>query len=274
MKKLTKMLAMMLCIAQSLLSSCSDAPQPNDISNPDKYVVNGKIVPGDINLQLMSRYSEGLTDATYTLCKTGWYYKKESTNGNWVKYGDGVEGLDSFRPQIIVIKDGNCWTTMASWSCALGPTMFSIALELIDRGKHEDYYVLISKKLQIDDTDKTLSIGKGKFGLLCADDNHLVLSNEETTIQRQDGNLLEGKRLQIGSFKLSAPFETPTDRITKIFDTEEDAYDWIIALFREHFGESVDRNQFYGGRVIFTDPIFGVEDLIRERERLPEILRY
>lgn len=269
-----KKIITMSILLMSLFASCSDEPQPNDISNTDKYVVNGKIVPGNINLQLLSRYSEGLTDATYTLCSTGHYYKDESTDDNWEKYGDGVDGLESFKPKIIVIKDGNCWTTMSSWSCALGPTMFSIALDLIDRGKHEDYYVLISKKLQIDDADKTLSIGKGKFGLLHADDNCLVLSEESKTLYYEDGNLLEGKSMDIGSFKLSAPFETPTGRITKIFDTEEDAYDWIIALFREYFGESVDRNQFYGGRVIYTDPMFGVEDLIRERERLPEILRY
>lgn len=274
MKRLIKLSAMAFFIALSLFASCSDDPQPNDISNTDKYVVNGKIVPGNINLQLLSRYSEGLTDATYTLCSTGHYYKDESTDDNWEKYGDGVDGLESFSPAIIVIQNGNCWTTMKWLYSASGPTMFSIALELIDLGKHEDYYVLISKKLQIDDADKTLSIGKGKFGLLCADDNHLVLSKESKTLHYEDGNLLEGKSLQIGSFKLSAPFETPTDRITKIFDTEEDAYDWIIALFREYFGESVDRNQFYGGRVIYTDPMFGVEDLIRERERLPEILRY
>lgn len=264
-------------LLMSLFASCSDDPQPNDISNTDKYVVNGKIVPGNINLQLLSRYSEGLTDATYTLLRgttTGHYYKNESTNGNWVKYGNNIDGLGSFNPEVIVIKDGKCWATMESWSCSRGPSMFSIALELIDLSKHEDYYVLISKDLQIDDADKTLSIGKGKFGLLHADDNCLVLTKESKTLHYEDGNLLESKHLQIGSFKLSAPFKTPTGRITKIFDTEEDAYDWIIALFREYFGESVDRNQFYGGRVIYTDPMFGVEDLIRERERLPELLRY
>ncbi len=258
MKKIIPLSILLL----SLFASCnSDAPQPYDNSDPGKYIVKGEIVPGNVDLQVLSRYSTGLADATYTLGSMERYYKSGSTNGKWKKVGDDLDGFDGFDPSKIVIKGGNCWRKMKSFYSAYGPTDFSVALDLIYRAKHESYDVLISENLQLDEAGKTLLIGKAEYGLLYADDNSMVISRESKSVGAEDKDWIE-----IASFKLSAPFETQGTPM--IFETATEAYDWIIALFREYFGESVDRNKFYGGSVILDKPMFGVEDLIEERDRI------
>lgn len=267
MKKLNIVLAIAATICAGVFSACSDEPEAGQTAknDPAGFVQDGGIVTGKINLDALSRHTSGLKDATYTLENFETFNMDDYTNGLWEKKDLRLyDGWEMPMPRRIAVIAGEYWEPIRTFSLSTGPTRFGIALDLIERVEHKDYSIYIKKKMATDDVDKTLTIGHRKYGILYADDEALVLSYEYPYYGGRTHN--GGLEMIVTSYSLSDPLQF--EGTVMDFDSETAAYDWIIEVFRNKFGESVNRNDYYNGVAILDYPMFYLEEIIAERDLL------
>lgn len=245
-----------------LLVGCSNDEPTKDWSNPDSYVSKNKIVAGDIDYSILSRYSASLKDATYTCASFEFYDRDDENDGEFIK-PEGMIGLECTMPRQLIIKEGRCWEAMKLFSPVTGPRCFCTALALVNAAENKDYNVFIKHDLVVDQSAGNLSIGSANYGILHADDNNLVLSEKYRSYKDSTHKTSEGFLICV--YTLSEPFKVKGTPAT--FDSTKEAYDWLIELFRKNFGESVNRNDLYDGEVILDYPMFYLSDLIDERDR-------
>ena len=239
------------------MTACSDDPQSSeDKANPKNFVKKGKIVQGEIDYNVLSRYSTALKDATYSLKNSNWYAVK---NERWTNIDGGILG-DSPLPSTIILKEGTCWESMKLFRSSSGPSKFAVVLDLIYRTDGKDYKVFIKKDISIDETTSTITLGSSKFYLLLADEMNLVIYPDYNKAYDEG----DGCYVPIGNYSTSEPFEIKGRPVA--FDSTKDAYDWIIDAFRDKFGESVDRNKYYQGEIVLEQPMLYLSDLISERD--------
>ncbi len=242
------------------MTACSDDPQSSeDKANPKNFVKKGKIVQGEIDYNVLSRYSAALKDATYTRSNTKYYFQDDLTKGRWEKE-DAAVGQYPSTPKYIVIKEGACWEAFEP-NYNTGHAQYISAMFALNLATGKEYNVILKKDLTVDEASKTITIGSKNFELLYADSEYLVVGFKSTYQGGRTHN--GGESLEISSYSLSEPFvmkDTPL-----AFDSLRDAYDWLIDTFRERFGESADLNKYITS-AIYDNPMVYLSDLIAERD--------
>lgn len=240
------------------MTACSDDPQSSeDKANPKNFVKKGKIVQGEIDYNLLSRYSSGLKDATYTLTDVTWYISSAETNWKWRIAEDGISG-GTPAPTVMILKEGKCWNSYPWKESLSGSTRFGTVLRIINQTSRKDYTVFTKRPIEINENENILTVSDYKFRILFADGNNLVL---HTYIENSTSAM---QFLDICKYTISAPFEIKGTPMA--FDSIKDAYDWIIEYFKNNFGESINLNDYSDGSYDYTYPMVYLSDLISERD--------
>lgn len=264
MRKLSIVLVIAATICAGMLSACSDEPvlSKTDSSN---FVKKGEVTQGKIDINTLSRFTTDLKDATYTLEDFAVYNMDDYSNGLWEELDTRtLDGWSLPMSRTIVVKDGISWEPIITFTSHSGPSCFGIALDLIERVEGKDYSVFIKKAINIDVEKLTVSIGNREYGILLADGAAMVLSYEYPYYGGRTHN--GGLEMCVASYSLSEPLEF--DDTAMAYDSETEAYDWLIDVFGKTFGDSVNLNDYYNGAIILTNPMFYLSDLIAERDRL------
>lgn len=193
------------------------------------------------------------------------YNKDGQTGGKWewFNYKEHI-GLSYATPSNIIISDGKVWEHVETFSCSEGPTRYAIALSAINRSLNKKYGAYVATDFKVDEEARTVSIGKDSYNIVAANTKGIILSYTYQYLGGRTHN--GGERLEIATYELAEPFAFDNEKLR--FNTTAEAYDWLIDLFRDTFGEEVNLNKIYAGSVILDHPIFSVEDLIAERDRI------
>lgn len=262
MKKFLFTLAGFAAMLMVFTTSCSDSPQsPNDKANPRNFVKKGKLVAaGEIDYNILSRYTTALKEATYTLNKFEHYFQDDWTSGKWERQDQLLLGYLPVIPNEIVIKDGACWESFRP-QIEHGYNEYISALFALKQATGKDYNVLMKRNLAINESANEITIGDYTYGLLLADSDHLVIDLTYDYYDGRTGN--GGKYLEIASYSLSEPFVVKGEMV--VVGSLREAYDWLIESFRERFGESVDVNKYMTSAQL-TEPMVYLSDLIAERD--------
>lgn len=263
MKTLNYVIAGMLTLSAVAMVSCSD---DDDNNGAWSFVNNGKIEIKDINLDPLSRYTTGLKNATYTRSGVALYNKDEQSGGLW-EAEDIYEqlGLSVPMPRTIVVNQGKSWEPIVTSHPTGCPTYFSTALWLVNSANKTDYEVYIARNMETDAANLILKIGAKEYNILQADEQTLTLSQQSQYWVGRTGN--GGMQLFVATYTLSEPIIFDDGDI-KEFADERDAYNWLIELFRDTFGESVNENLYRHGQVTFDQSMIYLSDLVKERDEL------
>lgn len=252
------MLASALCVV-----SCSDEPEAGTKFKPVK---NGQLVQGSVDFEVLSRYEASLEDATYTMNKYEWYEMDELSAGKWEQLNPAdFCGSSAMVPSSIVVRDGKAWEPMQMFRSSTGPTAFGTALAAVKKKLDTEYDVYIVTPFSVDTDECTLTLDGRKFKITSADSETLVLSFVSSYYGGRTGN--GGHHLDIGFYEKSAPL-TFNDGKDLGFDSVGEAYDWLIELFRDTFGEEVNRNDLYAPYIYYDKPYFYLSTLEYEKEMM------
>ncbi len=248
----------MLASAGIAFCSCQDEPAAE--YNPVQHgsLVQGKVVPASIE-----PYADGRMDGTFTRRNFTLYDKKAQTGGKWVAQTELLIGYSLSVPSRFVFEDGCAWEEIMTFSSSTGPTAFGTALDAVNRKLYKKYTPLIGRKLSFDPVRNTLTVGKTSYRVMAADQKGFVLAFTSDYIT-SGGN--GGQYLETGSYEPAAQVNFDGESYLR-FDSETEAYDWLIDLFRDTFGEEVNLNTLYNG-VILDNPYFNISALESERDRL------
>lgn len=246
----------------ALLGACNDDVQINGAAatDPMSYVKNGELQQGAIDFAYGTDAVPCIKDATYTLHSIGLFMKDDLTNGRWEKSEPG-DGWTCPVKQIIVVRGAYCWEHIDDCSPATGPTRFAVALAALNNRLGKNYIPYIRKNISFDPDETTVSIRGRKYGLLLASDSNMTIAHESNYYGGRTHN--GGISLTIATYTASAPLEF--DDTTLAFDSETDAYNWLIDFFRTTFGESADLNKCFDG-IILDHPMLRLDDIVRERD--------
>lgn len=243
-------LVAMLCI------SCSEN------GAPDK---NGKIDPEAI--EVLSRQG---SVATYKMTEVKMFNKDSQSNGKWEEVDlDGLCGWQTSLPQTLLFQDGKLWRELPLFNISTGPHIlyYPWAAYLKVTGQAIDLY--IAPKFIYDEVGNTFSIGEyAKFDVIEFNDSKLTLSSET---QYSGGRTGEGgKNLEILYYEITDPVVLG-DPDAKAFDSDKEAYRYILDCARKQFGRYIDLNEIYYPNIIFDNPIVDldeVEKILRETDRI------
>lgn len=246
----------------ALLNACNDEVQISGtaVTDPMSYVKNGELQQGPIDYAYGADAVPCIKDATYTRHSIGRFIKDDLTNGLWEESEPG-DGWTCPMKKIIVVRNGYCWEHIDDYSSATGPTRFAVALAALNIRLGKKFIPYIRKNISFDPDETTLSIRARKYGLLLASDSNMTIAHEGNYYGGRTHN--GGINLTIATYTASAPLEF--DDTTLAFDSETDAYNWLIELFRSTFGESVNLNKC-SDDIILDHPMLYLDDIIRERD--------
>lgn len=225
------------------LSSCSSDEPALDTRNP--------LLPdSDYDSRALTEMLSPSTSITLTRDKIESYRKDAQTNGEWELYdwteyiGGSVPG-----PRFMSVMDGKIYTEITRWSSAYGPTHFSTALGLLIQKKvvNRDWPVLISREYEL--TESSITVDGNLLNIKNIKEQTMWVSIVEEYWGGRTGE--GGHHLYLMSYNMGDQIENAYR-----FDTIEEAYTWVIGLFREHFGEEVNLNHYTDGMAILDRPMF------------------
>lgn len=228
----------------ALFSSCSSEEPSFDTRNlllPDS----------DYNSRSFAEMLAPASDITLTRTEIESYMKDDQTGDDWEKFDfTEYDGLSIPGPDVIVVKDGKMYTRINRWSSAYGPTRFSTALGLLIKvGEvNRDWDVLISRDYDLDESSITVS--GTKLNIKNIKKGKMWLTTVEQYLGGRTGN--GGYHLYIMTYRIDGRFGDECYQ----FDSIEEAYEWVIAAFRDRFGEEVNLNDYTGGMAILDHPMF------------------
>lgn len=190
-------------------------------------------------------------------------YEKVSGDSKWKEFDlSEMIGGDIPGPSSLLVKEGQIYTPLVTFSCATGPTRISMALyALRASGKIDTEGIIMVKR------DYTLS------------GNKLTLNNENLYIKNQkngslwlsylmgtikDGEPTEGSDLYVMKYDET----TPAGEFHK-FDSVDAVYEWVLKAFREKFGEEVNLNHYLSGAIL-DNPMLTAAEIERELEAFKE----
>ncbi len=261
MKMIKNAMSVLALVCALFVTSCSDEPASVTKFNPVK---KGEMVQGKVDFEVLSRYEAALEDATYTCVDFSLYRKDDLTAGKWELDTDEYVGFESSIPTPIVMRDGKVWNPIELFSSSTGPTAFATALSAVNTTLGKEYKVYAVRPFAVNAEDYTLTLDGRKYGILSADDTSLILSYVSKYYGGRTGN--GGEDLEVGFYEKSAPLQF-NDGKDLGFDSVVEAYDWLIELFRDTFGEKVNLNDIYAPHVYLDNPDFYLERLEQERDR-------
>ncbi len=242
MKKNSLLTTLALMIASAMSGCSSDEPNIN-IKNP--------LLPDDdYDSRAFTEMMSPTTDLTLTRKNVKTYSKDDYTNGKWEEYDwRDYDGASIPGPNLMVVKNGKIYTSPVLFTSATGPTALSTAIYLLQRtGKiDENRTLLVSRDFSL--TENSITVNGTTLHIKNLKGNKLWLSLVSDFYGGRTGN--GGQHLYVMQYDQSGPFGDNTYK----FDSVEDLYAWAIDLFRERFGESVNRNYYLTG-VILDNPIF------------------
>lgn len=258
MKTLRTVISVLFFATLLSVTSCSDDPVPTK----HQPVQNGQIVQGKIDFSVFSRFSSALEDATYSKTEGSLYNMDGMTDGKWEDAGILV-GFTSVTPSSIVVRDGKIWKPIHLFSSSFGPTAFSIAINAVNKKLRKEYYAYAARPFDVNVDECTLTIDEIVYGIIEADTDNLILSFVSNYVGGRTGS---GQHLEVARYEKTAPL-TFDDGKNLGFDSVVEAYDWLIQLFRDTFGDSVNRNELYAPDIILDEPYFYLSALEAERDK-------
>lgn len=188
---------------------------------PNINIKNPLLPDDDYDSRAFTEMMSPTTDLTLTRKNVKTYSKDDYTNGKWEEYDwRDYDGASIPGPNLMVVKNGKIYTSPVLFTSATGPTALSTAIYLLQR--------------------------TGKI-----DENRTLLVSRDFSLTENSITGNGGQHLYVMQYDQSGPFGDNTYE----FDSVEDLYAWAIDLFRERFGESVNRNYYLTG-VILDNPIF------------------
>lgn len=234
-----------------MMSSCSSDDMDFDNGNP--------LLPdADFDVGAFASFVNPSSNMylTRTDIKT---YEKLAGNSKWKEFDlSEMIGGDTPGPSSLLIKEGNIYTPLVTFSCVTGPTRISMAMYALGvAGKIDGNRPVMVKR------EYTLS------------GNKLTLNNEDLYVKNQKkgslwlsaligiiqgGEATEGSDLYVMKYD-----ETAIPGEFYKFDNVDAVYEWVLEAFSEKFGKEVNLNRYLNG-VILDNPMLTADEIEQELE--------
>ncbi len=235
------------------LTGCSD---DNDILMPENEV-------DELDLNRIQTITEGLESALYQRDSFSFYDLSYASNNGWVEQDwNKWVGLSVPGPGCFAIHDGRTWlpVDMGS-SCSKGPSKLDVAFSAYRAitGFTKAFYV--STITEFDVENKLFLIVNWTFDLKSVTDNSLKICHIKEYAGGEGGK--GGKHKFVIKYA-HRNLNQPALNKMLFYDTDLDAKLAMLEMLRTKFGDEININNCYGGRVILNDPIIKLSDIEAE----------
>lgn len=258
-------------ITQDVKSSDDEPAPANPYEEPLKeceFVKDGALVQGTVDAGLFEKYCDGTADAAFVRTDYFLFNMDALSDGKWEQISTLRCGGGPTSPKTLVFNDGKSWEPVREHDGTMCPTYFSVALNALNRKLGKHYAAYVSRALEFNSVENVLTTNGLSLNVIAADDNGFALSYSYDYMGGRTG--VGGKELEIFKYE-------PADRDARdvfadpavlCFDNDRDAYDWLIVLFHDTFGDRANLNDIYAGIAIFDNPYLNLSDLEAERDSL------
>ncbi len=248
----------MALVAAIGLSSCG-----NEFDGMDVYEPSKERAVYDGSHAMMC--AKGQKTISYRLVSAKEYTMDDLTKGKWVYLGI-MDGGSLLAPESLCFSKGSLYTPLVLFKSYCGPTMFSAFLSKYCRAIGRSLSVFIRRDYDIDMSSGRMRIGAGEFDFVGMNQDGMVLTYESvyTGGRTQNG----GKNLEVSHYELADIDISDDSRILR-FDSVGEAYQWLIDVCTDTFGESIDMNEGQND-VIYDHGVINIsylEDEMRQREK-------
>lgn len=243
MKEMKRILTATLCAGLLIMAGGCDKTQK------DKDTI-------DMNtIERLSRSSENIR---YTLGK-GFevYMASEQTNWEWEKLNPKyMIGMGMPLAGDLIFANGSVMTQLGMYSDAEGPFPVAILCEALYRKTKQPLNIYVGGKFEFDSTTNTFRLGYNECRALKFTDKDLVLEIIESGIEGEDN---EVKVKMILPFR-GQPAES-SDMYKLCFDSEREAYQYIIDEARKELGDRFNLNDYFDGYTELDNPWVNIDDV-------------
>ena len=241
------------------LTACSSSSDEPENYNP---VYNGMLLQGEVVPSAITPLTDGTKNAVLLIDEGAMYKRQEGDGSAWEYVSDTFDGRRSPLTHRLIFIDGRVWDGVPSHKATGEPTAFSLALDAVNRKLYTSYFPMAGDEARFDAVRNTLRIGSVTFTVFAADFEGLTLGFISDYVSA-DG---AGQMLDVAHYRIDA-YQIDDGERDLWFESTVDAYDWLIGLFSDTFGEKVNLNTLYSG-VVFDDPYFYLSRLVEERDEI------
>ena len=228
----------------TLFTACS-SDEPN-LPSADKLEQEAKF-----DVTFSQSLTTGMKSATYKKSEYYLFDQSRSTNGNWV-YVDlrDICGWCAIAPSTIIIQEGKSYTPFKIFDSSTGPTPLGHIWNAYLYDTKQSLQLCLARNFAINDADNTLTLGNTTFTVkgLTAGSFQLEYISSYLGGESNQG----GKHKEITRYK-AVSHSNVSDNILA-YDTDKELIKDVIDRVRAHFGDVVDLNVVYSGKVIFDNP--------------------
>ena len=259
MKKL-KLLILML--AAPMLWSCSaDDPMPPQSETSEVETTIARLhEEGEKNIGFMKALSAGDEAVTFAMVENRVFEQSEDVQDKWIEWGDDVLGYYPPTPSQITIYDGNTWENIDLFRMpGINPLAYPMAAYSKATGFNKNFFV--SCGFEYSENCDSVRISGKDFRL------HLITPDEMAVSYTSDVCRNNGEQgvTTIAIWEWMR-FEKRTLSVPDInnslfFDTELDAYLYMIELLRNEFGDVFRINEYLAPEVELDDDLVNLDEI-------------
>ena len=251
-----------LLMAAPMLWSCSaEDPMPPQ-TDATEIENTGSILPGsgETNIGFMKALSAGDEAVTFAMVENRVFEQSEDVQEKWIEWGDDVLGYYPSAPSQITIYDGNTWENINLFRMpGINPLAYPMAAYRKATGFNKKFFV--SCGFEYSENCDSVKISGKDFRLHLITPEEMAISytsdfyrnNGEhgvTTIAIWEWMRFEKRQLSV-----------PDINNSLFFDTELDAYLYMIELLRNEFGDVFQINKYLAPEVELDDDLVNLDEI-------------
>lgn len=253
-----KKFAFFAALAGMLVASCSsDEPAVPSAEKLEK--------DASIDLTYSRSLSEGFSSATYKLSQWYLFDQNPLTKGKWVnKDLNGYLGFSFTVPSTIAIQNGKAYTTYNMFSSSIGPAPICYVWQALQYVNKDNKTLCIARHFEVvDDSDG--------YSVVIGDDTYELQGLTKDSFQlAYISNYFGGASGEGGLFKeitihKAVAHEEISSNVLE-YESEKELVKDIVEKARTQFGDILDLNELYKGKVEFDDPgqyVINLDDILK-----------
>lgn len=215
--------------------------------------------PDEPNMEYINTLARSSESVTYKL--SGWnYFTMPAGTDRWTEEDlSQIAGLYPNIPERVIFSKGQVWTPISLFSPISGPSEFSSAWDAYKKVTGQpDLNLYLSVDFEYDADNKSMKIATSDYDVLKFEPSEIVLSKTGHYYGGEGGK---------GGNSMSRYYLVPSEQIeinrnTDLgFESEHDAYAYILKCAHEVFGDTINLNEVYAPDVIFDNPYVDLNKL-------------
>lgn len=254
-----KKLSIFALFAAALLASCSSSDEPS-LPSAEKLEKEAHI-----DFTYSRSLSSGFASATYKRSQYYLFDQSILTNGKW-KYKDLTDyvGFSFSVPGVIVIQDGKAYTTYQMFSSSTGPTPIYYVWNALQYKRKDDKELCIASKFEVmeDGDGYKVTIGDATYELQGLTSTSFQLAHVS---QYWGGESKQGGLFKEITVHEAVAHEGVAANVIE-YETEKDLVKDIVEQARAEFGDVLDLNELYKGKVEYDEPsnyVIRLDDILK-----------